>query len=100
MPVLGQMPALSQGRDGALEIALEIAMARLEIDDGKIAVRGLQLEAVHRGTGPLLLLLQGAGGIDPDTEFLNLLARHFEVVAPSHPRLRQLAAARPVRQRR
>ncbi len=38
-------------------------MARLEIDDGKIAVRGLQLEVVHRGTGPLLLLLHGAGGI-------------------------------------
>lgn len=60
-------------------------MARLEIDDGKIAVRGLQLEVVHRGTGPLLLLLHGAGGIDPRAEFLELLARHFEVVAPSHP---------------
>jgi pimeloyl-ACP methyl ester carboxylesterase len=60
-------------------------MARLEIDDGKIAVRGLQLEVVHRGTGPLLLLLHGAGGIDPSAAFLELLARHFEVVAPSHP---------------
>jgi len=60
-------------------------MTALAIVDGKITVRGLELEVVHRGTGPLLLLLHGAGGIDPRAEFLDLLARHFEVVAPSHP---------------
>lgn len=60
-------------------------MASLKIADGKITVRGLELEVVHRGTGPLLLLLHGAGGIDPRAEFLDLLARHFDVVAPSHP---------------
>ena len=60
-------------------------MAALKIVDGKITVRGLELEVVHRGTGPLLLLLHGAGGIDPRAEFLDLLARHFELVAPSHP---------------
>jgi pimeloyl-ACP methyl ester carboxylesterase len=60
-------------------------MAPLEIADGKITVRGLELEVAHRGAGPLLLLLHGAGGIDPRAEFLDLLARHFEVVAPSHP---------------
>src|SRR3984893_5758029 len=57
----------------------------LKIVDGKIIVRGLELEIVHRGTGPLLLLLHGAGGVDPRAEFLDLLARHFELVAPSHP---------------
>jgi pimeloyl-ACP methyl ester carboxylesterase len=62
-------------------------MAALEIVDGKITVRGLELEVVHRGTGPALLLLHGAGGIDPRAEFFDLLARHFEVVAPSHPGL-------------
>jgi pimeloyl-ACP methyl ester carboxylesterase len=62
-----------------------MAMPRLEIDGGKITVRGLELEVMHRGTGPLLLLLHGAGGIDPHAEFPDLLARHFEVVAPSHP---------------
>jgi pimeloyl-ACP methyl ester carboxylesterase len=60
-------------------------MAPVGIVDGKITVRGLELEVVHRGEGPLLLLLHGAGGMDSHAEFLNLLARHFEVVAPSHP---------------
>jgi hypothetical protein len=36
-------------------------MAALKIDDGKIAVRGLELEVAHRATGPLLLVLHGVG---------------------------------------
>lgn len=60
-------------------------MAPLTIEEGKIAVRGLELEVAHRGDGPPLLLLHGAAGVDRCAEFLDLLARHFEVVAPSHP---------------
>jgi pimeloyl-ACP methyl ester carboxylesterase len=60
-------------------------MAALGIIDGKLRVRDLELEAVHRGSGPLLLLLHGAAGLDPNGEFLDLLTRHFEVIAPSHP---------------
>jgi len=60
-------------------------MPTLEIFDGKIRIRDLELEAVHRGDGPPLLLLHGAAGIDPRAEYLELLARHFEVLAPSHP---------------
>ncbi len=60
-------------------------MAALGIVEGKLRVRDLELEAIHRGSGPPLLLLHGAGGLDPNGEFLALLARHFEVIAPSHP---------------
>jgi pimeloyl-ACP methyl ester carboxylesterase len=61
-------------------------MAPLAIIDGKLKVRDLELETFHRGSGPPLLLLHGGGGaLDPSGEFLNLLAGHFEVIAPSHP---------------
>lgn len=60
-------------------------MGALNVIDGKLKVRDLELETVHRGTGPTMLLLHGAGGIDPRAEFLDLLAQHFEVIAPSHP---------------
>jgi pimeloyl-ACP methyl ester carboxylesterase len=60
-------------------------MPALETFDGKIRVRDLELEAVHRGDGAPLLVLHGALGVDPRAEYLDLLARHFEVIAPSHP---------------
>ncbi len=60
-------------------------MAALGLIDGKLKVRDLELETIHRGSGPTLLLLHGAGGLDPNGEFLKLVARHFEVIAPSHP---------------
>lgn len=60
-------------------------MAALVLAEGKLKVRDLELEAIHRGSGPTLLLLHGAGGLDPNGEFLDLLARHFEIIAPSHP---------------
>ncbi|HZO80186.1 MAG TPA: alpha/beta hydrolase [Candidatus Binataceae bacterium] len=60
-------------------------MAELGIVEGRLRVRDVELEMVRRGRGPLLLLLHGASGLDPNGEFLDLLARHFEVIAPSHP---------------
>lgn len=61
-------------------------MALLGIIEGKLKIRDLELEVLHRGSGPPLLLLHGGGGaLDPDGEFLDLLTRHFEVIAPSHP---------------
>lgn len=61
-------------------------MHALRIVEGKLKVRDLELEAVHRGSGrPLLLLHGGGGGLDPAGEFIDLLAQHFEVIAPSHP---------------
>jgi pimeloyl-ACP methyl ester carboxylesterase len=61
-------------------------MASLGIIEGKLKVRGLELEVFHRGSGPLLLLLHGGGGaLDPNGEFFDLLTHDFEVIAPSHP---------------
>jgi pimeloyl-ACP methyl ester carboxylesterase len=46
---------------------------------------GVDLEVVRGGSGPVLLLLHGAQPVAPDAPFLQGLARHAEVIAPSHP---------------
>ncbi|MGH7934263.1 MAG: alpha/beta fold hydrolase [Candidatus Binataceae bacterium] len=60
-------------------------MATPHIADGTLTVGGVELEVYHRGNGPTLLLLHGGGGLDHRAGFLELLAVHFDVIAPSHP---------------
>lgn len=45
----------------------------------------LELEVLRRGEGHPILLLHGIGPISPKAPFVDLLARHGEVIAPSHP---------------
>ena len=46
---------------------------------------GLSSKTVRRGSGRQILMLHGFQTIDPNEPFLDLLARHGEVVAPSGP---------------
>jgi len=66
--------------------AQEVAMA----DDApasadRLNVRDIALEVVRRGAGQPILALHGMQPIDPAARFLNLLGRHAEITAPSHP---------------
>jgi pimeloyl-ACP methyl ester carboxylesterase len=45
----------------------------------------LDLEVLRRGSGRTILLVHGIGPISPEAPFLDLLAEHGEIVAPSHP---------------
>lgn len=49
------------------------------------SVRGLELDLIRRGRGPTVLLLHGMAPVDPQAPFLDLLAAHAEVIAPTHP---------------
>ena len=40
---------------------------------------------LHRGQGRPILLLHGIAPVSPQAPFVDLLARHGEVIAPSHP---------------
>ena len=51
----------------------------------RLAMRGIDLEVLRKGTGPPILLLHGLHTVDPDAPFLDLLAAHAEIIAPSHP---------------
>jgi pimeloyl-ACP methyl ester carboxylesterase len=51
----------------------------------RLAVRGIDLEVLRKGEGPPILLLHGLSVVDPEARFLNLLAPHAEIIAPSHP---------------
>lgn len=53
------------------------------IEPQRIGLAGL--EVLRRGTGHPLLMLHGFAPIDPRAPFLDLLARHTEIIAPSHP---------------
>jgi len=55
------------------------------IADGRLLVGDVELEVFHQGAGHALLLLHGAEGLDHKAPFLRMLARDFEVIAPSHP---------------
>ncbi len=58
-----------------------MATAKVE----RVTVRGIELETVRRGSGRQILMLHGFQTIDPNAPFLELLARHGEVIAPSSP---------------
>ena len=50
-----------------------------------LTVQGVQLEVVERGRGQPILVLHGEDGLAPQAPFLELLAIHGRVIAPSHP---------------
>src|SRR5256712_10307363 len=52
---------------------------------GWLTVHGVRLEIVERGQGRPILWLHGEEGLDPSAPFLDLLAAHGSVLAPSHP---------------
>ena len=45
----------------------------------------LELEMLRRGSGPATLLIHGINPVSPRAPFVDLLTRHLEVIAPSHP---------------
>jgi pimeloyl-ACP methyl ester carboxylesterase len=45
----------------------------------------LELEVLRRGTGRPILLIHGVNPISPRAPFVEMLARHGEVIALSHP---------------
>ncbi|MGC2414229.1 MAG: alpha/beta hydrolase [Stellaceae bacterium] len=49
------------------------------------ASRDIDLEVLRRGSGRTILLIHGINPMSPDAAFLELLAAHGEIVAPSHP---------------
>ena len=51
----------------------------------RLIVHGIELEVVRRGSGRPILALHGFNTIDLAAPFLDLLARHGEIVAPSSP---------------
>jgi pimeloyl-ACP methyl ester carboxylesterase len=51
----------------------------------RLNVLGIELELLRRGAGRPLLLLHGFDTIDADAPFLDLIARHYEILAPSAP---------------
>jgi pimeloyl-ACP methyl ester carboxylesterase len=51
----------------------------------RLTIHGVQLEIVERGQGRPIVVLHGENGLDPRDPFLNLLAVHGRVIAPSHP---------------
>src|ERR1700751_1830993 len=51
----------------------------------RLTMGGIGLEVVPCRSGRLILLLHGFQTIDPDAHFLELLARHGEIIAPSSP---------------
>jgi pimeloyl-ACP methyl ester carboxylesterase len=52
---------------------------------GTIKAGPLELEVLRRGSGRPILLVHGINPISPKAPFVDLLAKHGEVVAPSHP---------------
>jgi pimeloyl-ACP methyl ester carboxylesterase len=54
-------------------------------DTGRLVIGGIELETLRRGQGKKLLLLHGLETIPPQARFLDLLARHAEIIAPSSP---------------
>ena len=51
----------------------------------RLSVGDIELEVVRRGAGRPVLLLHGFQNVDPRAPFLDLLGRHAEIIAPSHP---------------
>ena len=52
---------------------------------GRLQVGPLELEALRRGSGRPILLIHGVDPVSPKAPFLEALAQHGEIVAPSHP---------------
>jgi pimeloyl-ACP methyl ester carboxylesterase len=54
-------------------------------ESGLLGIHGVRLEIVERGQGRPILWLHGEEGLDPHAVFLDRLAAHACVLAPSHP---------------
>jgi pimeloyl-ACP methyl ester carboxylesterase len=54
-------------------------------ESDRLKVHGMELETVRRGAGRPILLLHGFQTIDPEAQFLEPLAQHGEIIAPSSP---------------
>ncbi len=65
--------------------AREVAMADAPASASLLKVRDIELEVVRHGAGRPILALHGMQPIAPSARFLNLLERHAEIIAPSHP---------------
>jgi pimeloyl-ACP methyl ester carboxylesterase len=52
---------------------------------GWLTVHGVRLEIIERGQGRPILWLHGEEGLDPAAPFLDMLAAHGRLLAPSHP---------------
>src|SRR3954454_18451301 len=50
-----------------------------------ISLAGTSLKLVERGEGRPLLFLHAGEGLAPERPWLDLLARHYRVIAPWHP---------------
>jgi pimeloyl-ACP methyl ester carboxylesterase len=57
----------------------------LAVIDERMSVRDIDLEVLRRGAGPPVLLLHGFEPLDSRWPCVDLLTRHVELVAPSHP---------------
>lgn len=51
----------------------------------RMKINGIDLEVLRRGSGTPLVLLHGMDTVHPQARFLDLLARHAEIIAPSSP---------------
>lgn len=51
----------------------------------RMRVGPFDLEVLRRGSGRPIVLLHGMAPVSPQAPFVDLLARHGEVIAPSHP---------------
>src|SRR5712692_124714 len=51
----------------------------------ELTINGIELEVLHRGSGPPVLMLHGMDTVHPEARFLDLLGRHHEIIAPSSP---------------
>jgi pimeloyl-ACP methyl ester carboxylesterase len=51
----------------------------------RLSIRGIDLEVLRQGAGHPILMLHGQRTPDPRARFVELLAQHAEVIAPSHP---------------
>jgi pimeloyl-ACP methyl ester carboxylesterase len=51
----------------------------------RMTVNGIELEVLRRGKGPPVMLLHGMDTVSPKAPFLDLLAQHVEIIAPSGP---------------
>ena len=51
----------------------------------RLSVGDIELEVTRRGSGRAVLLLHGMQHVDPRARFVELLGKHAEVIAPSHP---------------
>ena len=50
-----------------------------------ISLAGTTLELIERGQGRSLLFLHAGEGLAPERPWLDLLAKRYRVIAPSHP---------------